>query len=77
MINVKPDNDEIEHISDVHCPCEPVVLYRNPETGEEYGERGPVLVHHAMDGREFVEELLDEAMADDKGWRAWETVENA
>lgn len=74
MRNLKPDNDEREHVDDAHCFCEPLVEYRHPDTGVEY-EDGPLIVHNAADGREAVEVSLREALAPDKGWTLWKREE--
>lgn len=67
MVNVRPANDEIEHLADVYCECRPRVEYRHPETGEEL-ENGPLIVHNAADGREAVESGIGELLSTAHGW---------
>jgi hypothetical protein len=70
VVNVKPDNDEIEHVSDSYCPCAPRVLFIDDETGVEF-QNGPLIVHNAIDCRETVENAIGQSLAPDKGWTVW------
>ena len=55
MIHVYPLNDQGEHeISGTMCPCNPRVLWNDPETGEAFAQG--IVVHNAFDRREVVEE---------------------
>ncbi|MCA1806353.1 MAG: hypothetical protein LC687_00530 [Actinobacteria bacterium] len=49
-IHVIPINDLIEHVDD-DCLCGPDYEYVDPDTGDSY-HNGPLVVHHALDGRE-------------------------
>lgn len=73
MVNIKPNNDEREHVSDVHCWCEPRVEYRNDDTDAEY-KNGPLIIHNAADGRETVEKMIGESLAPEKGWTVWKRL---
>jgi hypothetical protein len=51
-VHVYPSNDLIEHEREgTECICGPDVEYADPDTGETY-EKGPLVIHHALDGRE-------------------------
>jgi hypothetical protein len=65
--HVVPENDERRHIEDVYCWCEPIVLYRDEDTGEEYDDP-PKVLHHAADCREVCEALTNECVAPNKRW---------
>ena len=65
MINVVPVNDELEHVHDFKCWCEPKTIWQDERGGEIY-ERGPIVVHNSADCRESVERLLGEGF----GWWA-------
>ncbi len=48
MMHVYPINDWIEHkIEGEPCPCEPAILFSDPETGEAYSEG--LVIHNALD----------------------------
>jgi hypothetical protein len=49
--NVLPVNDLKEHSNDSTCECHPKVIYENGEM---------IVVHNSYDGREHVEELIEE-----------------
>lgn len=55
MIHIFPINDEQEHITDgPGCPCQPVIQYHDPDTGELMPEA--LTIHSSFDGRELVEQ---------------------
>ncbi len=47
MIQIIPNNDIKRHTEDTTCDCMPNVLFENGEM---------IVVHHAFDGREDIEE---------------------
>ena len=51
-VQVRPDDDIIEHVSSPHCPCAPQVTWYGT-TSRIWGklEVTPIYTHNAMDGR--------------------------
>lgn len=68
MTNIIPENDEREHVESMDCWCNPEVRWKDPETGELYNHLGPLVVHQALDCREFCEHVTGEPLAEDKRW---------
>jgi hypothetical protein len=61
-IHVRPIADLIQHETDgPDCICGPDVEFFDPETGETYAD-GPLVIHHALDGREQWERSHDLAV---------------
>ncbi len=61
-VHVHPDNDDKDHKLNRRCWCKPT---EDPPQSEG---AAPVIVHHAADGRELVENELQELLANDKTW---------
>ena len=64
MIHILPIGDTREHEENTTCWCRPEVEWEDPDTGEVYREG--LVIHHANDCREAVEEaerILDEGEA--------------
>jgi hypothetical protein len=72
-VHVIPNDDERPHRRHTRCPCEPEVIYLDPDTGRPWEGSGPMVMHNAFDSRETVEELTDEQLAPGKSWTAVET----
>jgi hypothetical protein len=66
MVNVVPRNDEREHQHDADCWCQPRVEWLDDD-GQVY-PNGPLIVHNAEDGREFVEKTIGEMLSPEKDW---------
>lgn len=71
MIHILPTNDIGEHKETAECTCNPIVEWRNEETGQPYVEG--VVIHHSFDQREAIEEAeklagMEPTTRLDKGW---------
>jgi hypothetical protein len=54
-VHVYPLDDMIDHrLAGLgeDCPCEPVIHWFDPKTGEPWENGGPMVMHTAIDGRE-------------------------
>lgn len=49
-VHVVPVDDLVAHEDGLECPCGPDVEWTDPDTGGTYPD-GPLVTHHALDGR--------------------------
>lgn len=54
MVNIIPFGDIVKHIENGSCHCKPQII-------NEYGE--DIVVHNAYDGREMVEDIVEEVVS--------------
>lgn len=66
MVHCYPLNDEQLHVMDVTCWCTPDLMWRDTD-GTPF-TNGPLIQHHAADGREIVEQVTGGSWTEDKKW---------
>lgn len=61
-----PENDEEEHVPGTFCWCKPEIV---SEDADGKHMRPIMVVHKAQDCREVVEEVIQDLVEPDKGWK--------